>query len=247
MNRLPTGVAPWVGVRQTQWLGRRSEAGGGEVDTQSWEVGVWWCGKVLVYLWGLIVNLNSMGKFVGTLKPGTKLTGGSLVYTIVDVLGQGGCGITYLVTADVPYGNLVIEGVKFAIKEHFVKDLCDRDDVTCRVMASRPVVSRVNDSKRAFIKEAGRLEALGIVHPNVIKINEVFEANDTAYYVMEFLDGVNLREYVSKGCKMTAEERIEFLLPVIDAVECLHRNRVTHLDIYHGCDAEGWVNEACTD
>lgn len=166
----------------------------------------------------------------GTLWPGTVINGPERAYTVVRVLGQGGFGITYLVTGKVMVGNIPVD-VKFALKEHFISSLCSRDVATRMVQYSAPVAEEVSMSLKSFIREAERLQKLGISHPNIVKINEVFEANNTAYYVMEYLGGTTLQDYVATNGAMSPQAAKQLLLPVVEAVATLHRNHIAHYDI----------------
>ena len=76
-----------------------------------------------------------------------------------------------------------------------------------------------------------RLQKIGVSHPNIVSVNEVFEANNTAYYVMEYIDGESLRSYVQRNGPLGEAGLRRLLLPVMDAVEALHAERLTHLDI----------------
>lgn len=165
-----------------------------------------------------------------TLAPGTVIRGPERSYTILKVLGQGGFGITYLVSGKVRVGNIVVD-VRFAMKEHFISSLCSRDGATKSVQFSAPVADQVGRSMKAFIKESRRLQSLGIEHPNVVRINEVFEANNTAYYVMEYIEGSSLQDYVRKHGPMSADAAKALLQPLIEAVATLHRNSIAHYDI----------------
>lgn len=165
-----------------------------------------------------------------TLAPGTVIRGPERSYSIIKVLGQGGFGITYLVSGKVRVGNIVVD-VRFAMKEHFISSLCSRDGATKSVQFSAPVADQVGRSMKAFIKEARRLQSLGIDHPNVVRINEVFEANNTAYYVMEYIEGASLQDYVRKHGPMSADAAKALLQPLIEAVATLHSNNIAHYDI----------------
>lgn len=164
------------------------------------------------------------------LRPGTVLSSYEGDYTIVRTLGQGGFGITYLAQRKIPVGNITITA-NFAIKEHFIGSLCNREASTTNVNFSEPVADTVIKSRQAFVREAGRIHELGIDHPNIIKINEVFEANNTAYYVMEYLEGETLDDYVLRHGRLSAKEATAILLPIAEAVAEAHRNRLTHYDI----------------
>ena len=109
-------------------------------------------------------------------------------HRIEKVLGMGGFGITYLATTTVQFGNLKTT-ISVAIKEHCISDSCERDAQTHNIVYSNPVKGRVESSQRDFVAEARRLQKVGVEHTNIVKVNEVFETNNTAYYLMESLNG----------------------------------------------------------
>lgn len=164
------------------------------------------------------------------LRPGTVLHSPERDYTIIKKLGQGGFGITYLVEGEVTVGNIT-SWMRFAIKEHFIGSLCSREGSTAAVAFSEPVTEEIDRSLRSFIKEATRLQANGLRHPNIVNINEVFQANNTAYYVMEYLGGESLDEYIGRVGPLSQQETEYFLRPIVDAVALLHASRLTHYDI----------------
>lgn len=168
-----------------------------------------------------------------SLHPGTIIHGPQLNYKVIKKLGQGGFGITYLVEAPVKIGNIVVP-VRFALKEHFISSLCSREGATQTVTFSEPVATEVKNSMRSFIKEARRLQDLDFSHRNIVKINEVFEANNTAYYVMEYLEGETLERFVEREGPLSFEQASYFLRPVAEAVAELHERNLTHYDIKPG-------------
>ena len=131
------------------------------------------------------------------LQQGTLLQGGK--YQIKKVLGQGGFGITYLATQKIsvegPIGQIEIE-INLAIKEFFMKDICNREEgthaVTVPSLGSKELAERF---KQKFIKEARHISILN--HPNIIKVVDVFEENGTAYYVMEYHDNGSLNSIIT--------------------------------------------------
>lgn len=151
-------------------------------------------------------------------------------YKILKVLGQGGFGITYLATGKVRVRNITVDA-QFAIKEHFVSAMCSRSSATQAIELSEPVASEVERQRRAFVREARRVQDLGIDHPNVVNINEVFEANNTAYYVMEYLGDDSLAAYVERHGALGADALRQLMGPIVDAVAELHRHHMAHYDI----------------
>lgn len=164
------------------------------------------------------------------LESGHILRSGNYTYEIEKVLGQGGFGITYLAATTLKVGNVNLR-VRFAIKEHFISSDCERDASSSRVIYSNPVKERVESSRKDFIAEAKRLQNVGANHENIVKVNEIFEANNTAYYVMEYLEGESLRDYIGKNGPLSPDKMKKLMLPIANAVAVLHSNNMTHLDI----------------
>ncbi len=162
------------------------------------------------------------------LKEGVVLDSGAAKYRIVKVLGQGGFGITYLVMGELRVGNVTTEA-KFAIKEHFPSAFCMR--VEDRVLPRYEKLAEYERSKADFIAEARKLHALGTQNDNIVKVNEVFEMNGTAYYVMQYINGQSLASYVAMKGKLSYHEALKLLAPIFDAVDFLHKSRINHLDI----------------
>ena len=162
---------------------------------------------------------------------GTLLDSGIRQYRIVEVLGHGGFGITYKATGQVKVGNIVMT-VPFAIKEHFVDQFNMRQgtSVTTPNASNAKEVSRSLD---AFIAEAERLNKLGLEHPGIVKVNEYFRANGTAYYVMEFVEGESLRHFVSHhdGKRLSGSEALPIIRQVGESLSYLHSHEITHLDV----------------
>ena len=154
------------------------------------------------------------------LHQGTYLQGGR--YRIDGVLGQGGFGITYSATQ-------VALDIPVAIKEFFMKDFCNRDESTSKVIVpssgGREYVERF---RHKFIKEAQNIAKLK--HSNIVSVIDVFEENGTAYYVMEYFGGGSLADKVRNGA-LPESEAVRYISQVADALALLHGKRMMHLDI----------------
>jgi serine/threonine protein kinase len=135
-----------------------------------------------------------------------------------------------LASSTVLVGNVPIK-CHFAIKEHFISSDCERQKVTSQVVYSNPAKERVENGRKDFISEAKRLQNVGTGHNNIVKVNEIFEANNTAYYVMEYLEGESLRSYIKRKGRLTESEMWSTLRPIISAVSYLHKQNMTHLDV----------------
>lgn len=166
------------------------------------------------------------------LQPGQRLDSGSNQYIIRSVLGSGGFGITYSASFSTTIGSLPVQ-VIVAIKEHFLKNDCDRDD-SHAITYSKPASDRVENSLRTFISEARRLQSISGGHPNIVHVSEVFSANNTAYYVMEYIEGRSLADLVKETGPLSWQKTYELMKPIVDAVAYLHNNKITHLDIKPG-------------
>ena len=156
------------------------------------------------------------------LKTGTLLDHG--MYRVERILGQGGFGITYLAT------DLGLDKFR-AIKEFFPKDYCDRDDTTSHVtLGTSNTAEFVDKLKKKFIKEARNISHLD-QHSGIITIHRVFEENNTAYYVMDYIEGENLSQMVKNKGPLPPEKAIEYIEKVGKALEYVHKHRINHLDI----------------
>lgn len=163
------------------------------------------------------------------LPPQTVLKSGLREYKVVEVLGAGGFGITYKVEADIRVGNVTVSSY-FVIKEHFLKG-CWRAEDKRSVLHAPTMETDVKMTRKDFIDEAKCLNKLGQKTPNIVKVNEVFEANGTAYYVMEYLDGGDLLHHVLQYGPLPEEDAVRLIVIVAKAVALLHEQNLLHLDI----------------
>ena len=144
-------------------------------------------------------------------------------YQIESVLGQGGFGITYV-------GIQTGLNRKVAIKEFYMKEFCNRDSTTRTVTVgsegSRDLIERFRDK---FIKEAQTIAGLDNSH--IIRIYDIFEENNTAYYVMEYLSGGSLKDLVDREGALSEKKALEYIYQIADALNYIHLHKVLHLDI----------------
>ena len=163
------------------------------------------------------------------LPKGTILKSPELNYRVEEILGSGGFGITYKVSADVMHKNIPIHTF-FAVKEHFLSNCCEREE-GATVNVSKTLRNTYSDSLADFKAEAMRLNELSGKHRGIVRVNEVFAANNTVYYVMEFLNGKSLRKEIKANGPIPEEMALAIIKEVADAVAFLHKERITHLDI----------------
>lgn len=174
--------------------------------------------------------MDEMEQWDDVLPVGSVLRSGKREYRVEAVLGKGGFGITYKVSAMEQVGQIPVR-VEFAMKEFFM-DGCLRD--ASGKVSTADTKGEAADGLKDFISEARRLNSLCGQCLNIVPVDEVFEANGTACYVMEFLDGGSLADYVKKHGALSVGAAKKILKPVADAVAFLHSNRITHLDIKPG-------------
>lgn len=162
-----------------------------------------------------------------TLQIGTVLQGKTYNYRIEEVLGQGSFGITYKASI-ILQGELGALNVstKVAIKEFFMQDINGRDN---SIVTSGSKGGLYDKYKQKFAKEAINLSKLN--HPNIIKVLESFNANNTVYYVMDYIDGDNLNKYINQHQALNEQEAIAFIKKIACAVSYMHSNKMLHLDI----------------
>ena len=156
------------------------------------------------------------------LQPNTTLQGGK--YRIERVLGQGGFGITYLAT------QLSLQR-QVAIKEFFMKDFCSRDESTRTMSAPSTGSSKlVEQYRKKFIKEARNLARLN--HPHIISVIDVFEENGTVYYVMPYLIGGSLQDYVKTHGTLSEQEAMKYVKQIAGALKYMHEElHICHYDV----------------
>ncbi|MBR6328789.1 MAG: serine/threonine protein kinase [Lachnospiraceae bacterium] len=146
-------------------------------------------------------------------------------YIIQKVLGQGGFGITYK-AVDRKNGNEV------AIKEFFPETMASRVPGTTEISSySGEKGEDFKYGKQCFLQEAETL-ARFIGNRNIVRIYSYFEEYGTAYFVMDYIRGTSLDEYVKQhGGKLGFEETADILVPVMDALGAVHEKGIVHRDV----------------
>lgn len=166
-----------------------------------------------------------MEKSRGALRADTIVNSGNEKYLVMEVLGSGGFGITYKVLR-------LSDRRVMALKEYFPDKLCERGEgnTISYLQSNREAIETGIDD---FLTEAGRLNRQNLAHPNIVAVDEAFRANHTAYYAMEYVAGDTLRRYLTRNGKhpFTVEQTLSVMRPILEAVNLLHKNRLTHLDI----------------
>lgn len=155
------------------------------------------------------------------LRPGTMLRNGS--YRIISVLGRGGFGITYL-------AEQMLMSRKVCIKEFFPKDFyCRNVDTQAVGPVAENFRAMMDGVKAKFLKEARAIARL--THPNIVSVFDLFEENNTAYYVMEYIEGESLYDVVRLGGALGEATARRYIGQVADALGYIHEHNLLHLDI----------------
>ncbi len=153
-----------------------------------------------------------------TLQPGEMLNW----YRIERILGRGGFGVIYLAT-DTNLDHLV------AIKEYIPSDVATRTQDS----QVHPITEEHGDMFRwgmdRFIKEARNL--VKFKHPNIVRVMSVFQENNTAYMVMEFEEGLDLRSFLRQPGANNEQSLRQLILPIINGLAEVHRHGFIHRDI----------------
>ncbi len=156
---------------------------------------------------------------------------GAHTYKIEQVLGQGSFGITYLastrIKVDGALGALEVK-TTVAIKEFFMRDINERagEQVSC---GSKDGIYA--HYRHKFAREAENLSKLR--HPNIVRVLEAFEANNTVYYAMEYCEGGSL-DYLIGRDGLAEGQALAFVRQIASALDYMHRARILHLDLKPG-------------
>ena len=154
------------------------------------------------------------------LKVGTVLHG---TYRIDSYLSSGGFGNTYVATH-------INFNEKYAIKEFFMKGVNERDGNTAVSVSNNEKVTEFTEQLEKFKKEARRLRKLNNDH--IVRVYDLFDENGTAYYVMDYINGENLKERLKRTDNPISEfEATDILEQVLDALQEVHSQGIWHLDL----------------
>ena len=157
------------------------------------------------------------------LKPGTILEG---KYLVGEMLGQGGFGITYI-------GFDLLLEQKVAIKEYYPMStgMVSREGHSTVVWSSA-MMGKTGTQKGfdSFLKEARKMAKLGGI-PGVVGVKSVFIQNETAYIVMDFIEGETLLKKLQKNGPMDFDSCVKLMTPIMQALAEVHEHGIIHRDI----------------
>ena len=149
-------------------------------------------------------------------------------YEIIQYLGRGGFGITYLAKETV-----TIDGIpqthKYTIKEFCLSDICARE-ADGSISVSNDHLEEFKESKAEFLKEAEHLKELS--HAGIVPVSEVFTMNNTVYYVMQYLGDTTLLKFIQQhGGTLDEDTALDITRKVAASLGYLHEHMMTHLDV----------------
>lgn len=154
------------------------------------------------------------------LHAGTELVGD---YRIERVLGAGGFGITYL-------AEEIALGRQVTIKEYFPSDFAARNNEGDAAPRSEGCSGDYRWGLDRFIEEAQTLAKFN--HPNIVRVYRYFRANNTGYMVLHFEEGQSLKGWLKGlGRAPRQKELDQFIAPLLDALELIHKADFLHRDI----------------
>ena len=152
------------------------------------------------------------------------LQNGMNTYLIGTAIGQGGFGITYI-ARDLSLNK------KVAVKEYFPSKYAMRTGPQAALVSVD--VSHTNSyihGRENFVKEARSLARFSD-EPNIVHVKEVFYANNTAYIIMEFLEGITLKDYIAGSGPLSYTSAVNLIEPVLNALSQIHAAGYIHRDI----------------
>lgn len=156
------------------------------------------------------------------IKPGTLLVGR---YVIGRVVGYGGFGVTYIA-----WDTMLKR--RIAIKEYLPSEFATRmaDEQEIMLLDGEKQLSQYQKGLDRFLQEGKRLAQVGDIS-GIVHMYNCFQANGTAYITMEFLDGRTLEEYLAEKGRLTEQETLDLMMPVLEALQSVHEKGIIHRDI----------------
>lgn len=156
------------------------------------------------------------------------LVPGTLVkqrYKIGRVLGEGGFGITYI-------GIDTVLNLKVAIKEFYMSGYVNRNhDASPNVFATLGTHRDTFEKNREKFLNEARVLAQFYGEAGIVGVRDFCEENGTAYIIMDFLNGVDLKTYLDQKGRLAPEEAVKLLMPVMTSLQHVHAEGIIHRDI----------------
>ena len=156
------------------------------------------------------------------------LVPGTLVkqrYKIGRVLGEGGFGITYI-------GIDTVLNLKVAIKEFYMSGYVNRNhDASPNVFATLGTHRDTFEKNREKFLNEARVLAQFYGDAGIVGVRDFCEENGTAYIIMDFLNGVDLKTYLEQKGRLAPEDAVKLLMPVMTSLQHVHAEGIIHRDI----------------
>ena len=146
-------------------------------------------------------------------------------YVIEKVLGEGGFGITYK-------GIDKLLAVEVAVKEYFPQGFVTRNNVYSEEITTTQMKYEdlFQKGKERFLSEA-RVLAKFNKESGIVSVTDFFEENNTAYIVMEYLDGITLKDYIENNGLLSMDDMLGLMSPLMEALDAVHKEGLIHRDI----------------
>ena len=156
------------------------------------------------------------------LRPGTVL---NKKYMVGRAIGEGGFGITYV-------GRDTMLDIRVAIKEFYPSGYSNRNSFkeSTVVVGSEKQRAFFEKGKQRFLLEARNVAKFSD-EKGIVDVRDFFEANGTAYIIMEYLDGIDLNKYLNTYGRILADKAFDLMLPVMRSLEKINAAGIIHRDI----------------
>lgn len=161
--------------------------------------------------------------------PAHHLLPGTILYRkflVGAAIGEGGFGITYI-------GRDINLDIRVAIKEYYPNGYANRNNTSSAGVTEPKTSDRkefFDKGRKSFLNEARALAKFS-GEPGIVDVRDFFEENNTAYIVMEYLDGQTLKNYIHENGTMSSGKIIKMLLPMMRSLQKVHREGLIHRDI----------------
>ena len=171
---------------------------------------------------------KACGYTPGASGPAHHLKSGTILkdkYLIGDALGDGGFGITYI-------GRDLTLDMRIAVKEYYPNGCANRSNIISNEVTmthGSHGIDYEKDMKR-FLSEA-RVLARFCNEPGVVGVRDFFRENGTAYIVMEYLDGITLKDHITTYGPIPAETFFRMIDPMLQVLGDIHKQGLIHRDI----------------
>jgi len=147
-------------------------------------------------------------------------------YLIGRILGQGGFGLTYIA-----WDNVL--KIKVVVKEYFPMGMVMRGrgmstDVQWNHSQANP--EQIRQGYNSFLKEAQKMARVDQI-ASIVRVRDTFLDNETAYIIMDYVEGITLKQRLSKGGPMTFAQCLTLLCPMMEGLSKVHSQGIIHRDI----------------